>query len=128
VHWILLVGFLWGFPLGFSSAIYVVARVRRVLSVWFRGNVPLLVSLSNGREKILRWSEWRPRRSRIVEIMWFALCLPSYAVTVGLTIRAEGRLWGETMVHYWVLVALVVGSIILLGWRSKGRSRLPQQK
>jgi hypothetical protein len=61
-------------------------------------------------------------------ILWFGLCLPSYAIPVALTIRAEGYLGGETIVHYWMLVALVVGSIIVLGWRSKGGFKHLEQR
>jgi hypothetical protein len=115
--------FLWGFSAGFLSRGYVFSGTRRLLSVWFRQNVPLLVSRSNGREAIIRWCESRSRPSTIEKILWFGLCLSSYAVAVALIIRAEGHLCGETVVHYWVLVALIVGTIIVLGLRSKGGSK-----
>jgi len=119
---------LWAFSLGYLSSAHIFKGSRRVFSVWFRENLPLLVSLSNGRESMMRWSERSWRSSRIDMILWFGLCLPSYAIPVALTIRAEGYLGGETIVHYGILIALVVGSIIVLGWRSKGGFKHLEQR
>jgi len=119
---------IWAGSVSYLSGRYVVSWSRRVFSGWFRQNLPLLVSVSQSRDAIMRWSEWQSKRSRIVWILWFGLCLPSYAAPVVLTIRVQGYLWGETVVHYWMFVALLVGSVIVLGSRSKGRSHHSQQK
>jgi hypothetical protein len=100
--------------LGWTYVVWVAAvtarsYVQNRVTAWFTRSLPLMLA---GKVITMRPKLARPHRVGVV-IVWFALCLPSYAFGIAYVVWVEHSLFGIIGYHYWVFTALTATSVFL---------------